>query len=300
MNESSVLFPNLGITLRNVGQSVNVFGFRIAYYGIVMAIAIGSGFWLVLRVAKKTGQNEEQYMDFGLIAVICSLIGARLYYVIFSWEQYRDHPLEIFNLRGGGLAIYGAVLAGTLTAWIYTRCKKWNFTLVADTACVGLALGQAIGRWGNFFNREVFGGYTDSLLAMALPYGAVRRSDVTQQMLDHMVRIDGVDFIQVHPTFLYESCWNLVLLLFLLWFMKRKQFHGEVFVCYLAGYGIGRAWIEGIRTDRLFLPGGNIPVSQALSVLLAAGSLIAIWVNIKRKKRGEQKNEQTKSTEGTN
>lgn len=285
MSEASILFPNLGITLKHVGNSFHVFGFEIAYYGVTIALAMLLGISLILRIARKTGQNEDLYFDVSLITIVCALIGARAYYVAFSWDSYRDNLLEVFNFRGGGLAIYGGVLAGLLTVWLFARAKKQNFGLMADTVSAGLVLGQIIGRWGNFFNREVFGGYTDSLLAMALPRNAVRPGDITQEMLDHLLTVDGVEFIQVHPTFLYESLWNLGLLLFLLWFLKRKRFHGEVFLCYLIGYGLGRAWIEGIRTDQLFIPGTGVPVSQALSVLLAAGALLILLTKAKRKER---------------
>lgn len=284
MSEKSILFPNLGIALPYVGRSVRIFGFEIAYYGIVIAIAMACGVWLVLRTAKKTGQSEDMYLDLALITILCALVGARAYYVIFSWDSYKDNLLEIFHLRGGGLAIYGGVLAGLLTVWLFARKKKQPFGRIADTVCAGLTLGQVIGRWGNFFNREVFGGYTDNLLAMALPRNAVRQGEITQEMLAHLTVVDGVEFIQVHPTFLYESLWNLALLALLLWLVRHRHFEGEVFLAYLAGYGLGRAWIEGIRTDQLLIPGTGVPVSQVLSVLLAAGALAAILFHIKRRK----------------
>ncbi len=295
MSEASILFPHLGIALEHVGKELSIFGFRVAYYGIVIALAMLCGISLLLRIARKTGQDDEPYFDLSLLTLVCSLIGARIYYVIFSWDSYRDHLLEIFNIRGGGLAIYGGVLAGILTVWIWCRVKKRSFGQTADTVVCGLALGQAIGRWGNFFNREVFGGYTDGLLAMALPRAAVRQGDVTREMLDHLLTVDGVEFIQVHPTFLYESLWNLALLAFLLWMLKKKHFHGEVFLWYLVGYGLGRAWIEGIRTDQLLIPGTALPVSQVLSaalVILAAGMLSLMLTKVKRK-GGNQRNEQT-------
>lgn len=284
MTESSILFPNLGITLPHVGRFLYIFGFPVAYYGITLAIAMACGVRLVLFTAKKTGQNEEMYLDLSMITLVCALIGARLYYVVFSWEDYKNNLLEIFNLRGGGLAIYGGVLAGVLAIWIYARRKKQPFGQALDTVCPGLVLGQAIGRWGNFFNREVFGGYTDNLLAMALPKNAVRAGDITGEMLKHLRVIDQVEFIQVHPTFLYESLWNLALLAFLAFLLRRRHFAGELFLVYLAGYGLGRAWIEGIRTDQLLIPGTSVPVSQALSVLLAVFALAVLLFHIKRRK----------------
>ena len=154
-----------------------------------------------------------------------------------------------------------------------------------DTACLGMVTGQIIGRWGNFFNREAFGDYTDHLLAMRLPLEAVRAGEVTQLMHDHEQVIDGVTYIQVHPTFLYESLWNLAVLIVLMWvtLRKKKRFDGEVFLLYLLLYGIGRFWIEALRTDQLLIPGTKIPVSQVLAAILAAGSLLLILILRKRK-----------------
>lgn len=276
MSEWTIRFPNLGITLPHVGKTVSIFGFEIAYYGIIIALAMVCGISLIRGIAKRTGQDPEQYLDISLITIVCALVGARIYYVAFSWEDYKDDLLQIFNIRGGGLAIYGGVLAGILTVWIYSRVKKKNFGLLGDTICPGLVLGQLMGRWGNFFNREAFGGYTDNLLAMALPKSAVRAGEITNEMLEHTYVLDGIEFIQVHPTFLYESLWNLALLCFLLWFLGRKKFHGEVFLLYLMGYGIGRIWIEGLRTDQLLLPVTGLPVSQVLSAALALGAAAVI------------------------
>lgn len=287
-------FPNLGITLEHVGKSFEIFGFPIAFYGIIIGIAILSGAYFAMAVAKKTHQDSEFYFDLTMIAVVTSLLGARLYYVIFSWEDYKDNVWEIFDFRSGGLAIYGGIIAGVLTAYLFSKRRKKKFLLVADTACTGLILGQIIGRWGNFFNREAFGEYTNNLLAMRLPLDAVRQSEVTEKMLEHMQVIDGVNYIQVHPTFLYESLWNLGVLVFLVWYTKRKKFDGEVFLLYLMGYGLGRAWIEGLRTDQLLFPVLGFPVSQVLAVLLVFASLgiiLAKRIKDKKQKRAGGTNE---------
>lgn len=288
MTEASILFPHLGIALPRVGQHISIFEIDIAYYGILISIAMVCGVSLVLHTAKKTGQDPDIYFDAALLALLCALAGARIYYVAFSWEDYKENLLEIFNIRGGGLAIYGGVIAGSLAVWIFSRVKKQSFARMADTIAPGLVLGQAIGRWGNFFNREVFGGYTDNLLAMALPRAAVRQDEITQEMLAHLYAVDGVEYIQVHPTFLYESLWNLALLAFLLYASRRRHFQGEIFLLYLAGYGLGRAWIEGIRTDQLLFPGTAVPVSQVLSLLLAAVSIL--WIVAKKIKSKKERN----------
>lgn len=279
----SISFPNLGIHLGNVGKTVSVFGFEIAYYGIIIGTAVIAGIVMAAYLAKKTGQNPDTYYDLAIYAVIFSIIGARLYYVIFSWEYYKDDLGSIFNLREGGLAIYGAVIAAVITVAVYCKVKKLSFGLLADTACPGLILGQAIGRWGNFFNREAFGEYTDSLFAMRLPMDAVRSTDVTQIMENNVEVIDGIQYIQVHPTFLYESLWSLGVFAILLWWRKYKKFDGELVLMYMFGYGIGRFWIEGLRTDQLLIPHTSVAVSQVLAILLAVGSAILIFYFSKKR-----------------
>lgn len=265
-------FPNLGIYLRNVPKSFSIFGFEIALYGVIIGIGVLAGILIAARQAKVTGQDPDMYWDFAIYAVIFSIIGARIYYVVFQWDMYKDDLLSIFNIRQGGLAIYGGVIAAFATLFIYARVKKQNALRMADTGVVGLILGQVIGRWGNFTNREVFGEYTDNLFAMRLPIDAVRQSDISESIASHIT--EGVNYIQVHPTFLYESLWNLCLLILVLIYWKHKKFEGEIALLYLGGYGLGRAWIEGIRTDQLFIPGTRLPVSQVLAIVLFVGSLI--------------------------
>ena len=283
--DMSIRFPHLGIYLPNVGKTISVFGFDIAYYGITIAIAMIVGISIALHEAKRTGQNQDTYLDLLMLTMLTSVLGARIYYVIFSWDNYKDNLGEILNIRNGGLAIYGGIIAGVITVFIYSKIKKMKFLQIADTVCMGLAAGQIIGRWGNFFNREAFGEYTNNLLAMQLPVSAVRENEITSSMWNHVVTISGVEYIQVHPTFLYEGLWNLMVLLFLFWFRKRKKFEGELFFCYLAGYGSGRFWIESLRTDQLLLPGIHVPVSQMLSAVLVIVSLSVIIC--KRRKNRE-------------
>ena len=269
---TEISFPNLGIYLKNVGKSIDLFGIEIAYYGIIIGTAILLGFWIAAREAKRTGQNPENYLDMGIIGVIAGIVGARLYYVIFSWDMYKDNLLDIFNLREGGLAIYGGVIAAVISVLVLAKVKHLSAPQIFDTIAMALLNGQMLGRWGNFFNREAFGGYTDSLFAMRLPLDAVRSSDVTEQMRRHTERIDGVSYIQVHPTFLYESLWCMVLLIILFAYRKHKKYEGELFLMYLFGYGLGRFWIEGLRTDQLLLPGVGIAVSQLLAGAIVVGT----------------------------
>lgn len=260
-----ILFPHLGITLNHVGKTISVFGFDVAYYGIIIGTAILLGFWIATSEAKRTGQNPEDYLDMGIFGVIVGIAGARIYYVIFSWDMYKDNLLDIFNLREGGLAIYGGVIGAVMAVLICAKVKHISAPLIFDTIAMALVNGQMLGRWGNFFNREAFGEYTDSLFAMKLPVDAVRSGDITDLMWKNVQSVDGVQYIQVHPTFLYESLWCAVVLLVLFLYRKHKKYNGELFLMYLFGYGLGRAWIEGLRTDQLILPGVGLPVSQLLA-----------------------------------
>lgn len=288
---SDIRFPNLGIVLRHVPKGFTIFGFEIALYGVVIAIGMICGVMLAAWHARRTGQDPELYFDFALYGIIISVIGARLYYVAFAWDEFKDNPISILNLRTGGLAIYGGVIAAALTGIVYSKRKKVSFFRLADTGVLGLLIGQIIGRWGNFFNREAFGKFTDSLFAMQLNLADVgsdytcslstlaaryaNRPDAYERIVEIREKVqvvDGISYIQVHPTFLYESLWNLGLLILLILYSKHKKFEGELLLLYLAGYGLGRVWIEGLRTDQLFLWGSPVAVSQALSALLVVGA----------------------------
>ena len=286
--DMEINFPNLGIYLDHVGKNISIFGFSIAYYGIVIVTGMMIAIWIAQREAKRTGQNPEQYLDLAMIGIAAGILGARIYYVIFAWDYYKDDLLSIFNIRQGGLAIYGGIIGACIAVVIYSRKKKQNFGLLMDTASMSIVFGQIMGRWGNFFNREAFGDYTNNLFAMQLPVSAVRANEITQKMWDHVVTVNGVEYIQVHPTFLYESLWNVSVLLFLFWFRKRKKFNGEVFLMYLIGYGLGRIWIEGLRTDQLLLPVVGLPVSQLLSGCLVVGcTILVVWKRKKLSSGGE-------------
>ena len=286
--DMEINFPNLGIYLDHVGKNISIFGFSIAYYGIVIVTGMMIAIWIAQREAKRTGQNPEQYLDLAMIGIAAGILGARIYYVIFAWDYYKDDLLSIFNIRQGGLANYGGIIGACIAVVIYSRKKKQNFSLLMDTASMSIVFGQIMGRWGNFFNREAFGDYTNNLFAMQLPVSAVRANEITQKMWDHVVTVNGVEYIQVHPTFLYESLWNVGVLLFLFWFRKRKKFNGEVFLMYLIGYGLGRIWIEGLRTDQLLLPVVGLPVSQLLSGCLVVGcTILVVWKRKKLSSGGE-------------
>lgn len=288
----NINFPHLHIYLDHVGKNIMIGNFSIAYYGIVIAIGMLAGLGIACWMAKRTGQSSDTYFDLALVAIVCSVIGARIYYVVFRWDLYKDNLLSIFNLRQGGLAIYGGVIAAIITTFIFARVKKLSLGLLFDTAGLGLVLGQIIGRWGNFFNREAFGSYTNSLFAMQIPtnffieHGRIDEI-VSNGLYDKATYVvsgnEAATFIQVHPTFLYESMWNLVLLLLIIFFFtKRKKFDGELIAIYCIGYGIGRFLIEGLRTDSLMIGSTGIRVSQILALILAV--LGTAFILYKRKK----------------
>ena len=260
-----------------------------------MIIALGSllAYLMIAKEAKRTKQDPELYLDFMLCVIIPAILGARIYYVLFSLDNYivegqslKDTIFNMLNIRGGGLAIYGGVIAGIITLIIFSRKRKVNTMLMLDTCCMGLLVGQILGRWGNFFNREAFGAYTDSLFAMAIPVdwfggknylvSTVNSGVITQDMIDNVLIISGKEFVQVHPTFLYESVWNLGVLLFIFLYRRHKKFNGEMFAMYIWGYGLGRVWIEGLRTDSLMVFGLNFKVSQLLAALCVIGASIYI------------------------
>ena len=281
-----IAFPNLGISFEHVGKNIDIFGFTIAYYGIIIGAAILLGFLIATVEAKRTGQNPEDYMDMGIIGVIAGIVGARLYYVIFSWDMYKDNLLHIFNLREGGLAIYGGVIGAVIAVFALARWKKLSPFLILDTVAMPILNGQMLGRWGNFFNREAFGEYTDGLFAMRLPVDAVRSGDITERMREHMEMIGGVEYIQVSPTFLYESVWCAVLLIILILYRKHKKYEGELFLLYIFGYALGRVWIAVLRTDQLLIPGIGFPISQALAgcvVIFAGVALVVLRRRFKRR-----------------
>ena len=281
-------FVHLGITIEHLQNHITIFGFSIAFYGIIIGIGMLLGITLAARDAEKRGIGEDTIYDFALLGIVFGVIGARLYYVFFRWDNYRGNLLEILNLRAGGLAIYGGVIGGILSLMVYCKRKKQNFLNLADSLILGVLVGQILGRWGNFFNAEAFGRYTDSLFAMQLRRDIVNPIMINSALLQHLVRVNGVDYIQVHPTFLYESVWNLCLLLFLLWYRPKKRFTGEMFFLYLGGYGLGRVWIEGLRTDSLLVPGTGIAVSQALAGICVLVALLCILAGRRLAARGRK------------
>lgn len=244
---------------------------------------------LIYKEAKRTGQNVDNYYDLTIVTIICGIIGARLYYVIFEWDNYKNDLLSILNLRNGGLAIYGGILGGGLAAFIYSRIKKMSFPKILDTVILGVLIGQIMGRWGNFFNREAFGGYTNNLFAMQIKLDEVG-GVISDSVANHIKVVNGIEYIQVHPTFLYESLWNLCLFIGIMLYRKHKKFEGELASIYMIGYGIGRFFIEGLRTDQLVIKGIGIAISQVVSIILIIAGLTIIIRNRCKLRRDMKQN----------
>ncbi len=284
MNQPDIIFSKLGLEFTRIEPvAFEVFGVAIYWYALLICMGFIGGLLIPMAIAKKTGQNTEDYVDFFMYALIAAIIGARLYYVAFEWDSYKNDLISILNIREGGLAIYGGVIAGILTLYVFARVKKLDFKVMCDTAAPGLIFGQVIGRFGNFMNMEAFGGYTDNIFAMSL--NVAKTKYIPDVLVDKMITINGAEYIQVHPTFLYESMWNLVLLILILLYFKHRKYKGEIALLYLFGYGLGRAWIEGLRTDQLIIGNTGIPASQALAILLVIGSLgIMVYTRIKLRK----------------
>lgn len=289
---ASVRFPHLGIEIEHMVKGFDIFGFHIAFYGVIIGIGMIAGILVALWEAKRTKQNTDNYVDLAIYGILSAIVGCRIYFVAFEWDYYKDHLLEIFNLRKGGLAIYGGIIGAVICVLVYSKVKKLSMWKLCDTACLGLIVGQIIGRWANFVNMEAFGGYTDNIFAMQL--NVEEAYYTTPELLNQLVTVDGVQYMQVHPTFLYESLWNVGILILLLLYRKHKKFEGEVFCLYIAGYALGRFWIEGLRTDQLLLPGIGLPASQVLSaVIVVAVAAFVIYKHIKGKKTNETAAKQT-------
>lgn len=260
--ESAISFPILGSWSINPPAYLTVFGRNIYLYGILIALGFVLAILYCARRAPEFGISADNFYDLMIWLIPLSILGARLYYVAFKADYYLQHPGEILAIWEGGLAIYGGILAGVLIVCIFCKVKKIRIPAMLDVISFGVLIGQAIGRWGNFFNREAFGAETDIFCRMGLtdPSGAQ---------------------IFVHPTFLYESLWNLCGLVFLILFTKKgkRRYDGQCILIYFFWYGLGRSWIEGLRTDSLYLGSTGIRVSQLLSIVLVAVSGIILFLN---------------------
>ena len=266
--ENIVKFESLGLTFNINRTAFSIFGLNVYWYGIIIAFGLMVAFIYALKESEKLGIAQDDLLNLFIIGLPSAIVGARLYYVIFSFDDYRDNLLEIFNIRGGGIAIYGAIIGAFLAVFLYCRKKRIDLLKILDILAVGFLIGQSIGRWGNFVNGEAFGGNTSALFAMTI----IKNGKTIAQ--------------NVHPTFLYESVWNLLGLIFLLIYKRKQVFKGELFSLYMLWYGLGRFLIEGLRTDSLYI--GPFRVSQVLSlILLSLGTYITIAGRKKVKSKKE-------------
>lgn len=255
-----ISFPNLGIEINPSRVAFSLFGKEIYWYGIIIAVGFILAVIYGMRRAGDFGLNGDIILDMLFVAVPAAVICARLYYCIFEWSSYKDDPISILYIWEGGIAIYGAVIGAVIAVLIFCKVKRLPFLPLADIGALGLLIGQMVGRWGNFINREAFGAETDSFLKMGLSYAN-----------------SGIKYY--HPTFLYESLWNLVGFILLHFLSKKRKFDGQVFAGYVAWYGLGRVWIEGLRTDSLYLFGTGIRVSQLLAAVSAIAAIgVMIYV----------------------
>ena len=268
-------FPKLGGLTFNIDPvAFKIGNITVYWYGIIVAAAFLVSVLLAMRQSKNFGINSEDIIDLVLFAAPVGIICARLYYVIFSFESYKYDLTEIFKIWHGGLAIYGAVIGAAIVVVLFAKYKKINALTLLDFGAPYLVLGQAIGRWGNFINQEAFGVNTN------LPWG-MTGNRIENELFRLSLENPKINpMLPVHPTFLYESLWDLGIFCFLLWFRKRKKLEGEVFSLYLILYGAGRAWIEGLRTDSLML--WNFRVSQVLSILMVI-VFIALFIRRRMK-----------------
>jgi len=262
--DAVITFPMLGdfeITLKNY---IAIGNFKIYWYGVIIAIGFALAVVYCMRRAKDFGLTQDHIYDIILIGVPAAIVGCRLYYVAFRWELYRGDLLSIFNIRDGGMGMYGGIILAVLCVWIYARKKKIPLGAILDMGAFGFIIGQIVGRWGNFINREAFGGVTDLPWKMGLTANGVTT--------------------YVHPTFLYESLWNLIGFFILRYVSKKHRTRdGQIFALYAAWYGVARMFLEVLRTDSLYLFGTNIPISMIVGFLSVVGCFVFMGLTVNKK-----------------
>ena len=272
-----ISFPKLNLYFNVDRTAFSLFGFNIYWYGVIIAFGLVVAMLTVLKLGKKAGIKQENILDVVIFGLPVSVICARAYYVIFEFDGYKDNLIEIFNIRNGGLAIYGGVIGAFLTVYVYCKIKKINVLKMFDIGSIGLVIGQMIGRWGNFFNQEAFGRNTKLVWGMT---GSVIKSQLKNMQA---LGINVTPDLPVHPTFLYESLWWLVVAFVLITvFYKFRKFNGQIFFGYITLYSFGRFFIEGLRTDSLYL--GSIRVSQLLAAVLVVSGITLYCVFYKKYK----------------
>lgn len=270
LRSAQISFPMLGDWSIDPPYSFNLFGLEIYFYGVIIALGFILAALYCAKRAKEFGLSSDELYELVIWLIPTCIIGARLYYVLFKLDYFIANPDKIFALRDGGLAIYGGIIAGIIVGIIWCRAKKIRVFAVADLTAFGLLIGQSVGRWGNFINREAFGAQTEIFCRMGLT-------------------VPGFETLYVHPTFLYESLWNILGLIVLhIWSKKgKRKYDGQIFWLYILWYGLGRAWIEGLRSDSLYIGSTDIRVSQLLAIVSAVVSLVILIINA-RKQHGPE------------
>lgn len=265
---NAIAFPGLNLGPFMIKESFELFGLTIHWYGVIIAVGILAAYLFCIQIAKYYNLTKDNILDIIIFGLPSAIICARIYYVAFEWNSYKDHLIDIFKIWEGGIAIYGAVIGACLSTYFYCKAKKINFLSAFDVGAYGLLIGQIFGRWGNFVNAEAYGAVTD------LPW-----------------RMELLNLgISVHPTFLYESLWNLGVFIILVVRRKKMTFSGEAFLSYITLYGLGRFWIEGLRTDSLFL--GPLRISQVVAlVCVIIGTILIVRNKMKAKKAHAQNGE---------
>ena len=265
---TTISFPGLGLEFDPI-REFSLGPLTVHLYGAIIAFGLILAAWYAMRRSEQFGMNEDLVLDGVLWVTPFAICCARIYYVLFSWEMYADDPISALYIWEGGIAIYGGVLGAVLGIMVFCKVKRISLPATLDLVSIGFLIGQSIGRWGNFFNREAFGAETESFLRMGL------YNTHTQTVTYH------------HPTFLYESLWNAVGFVILHFLSKKRKYDGQVALGYAAWYGLGRAWIEGLRTDSLYIPGTQIRVSQLLAAASCAAAVITL-VSLSMKPHDEE------------
>ena len=268
-------FPKLGLSFELNSVAFTLFGIEIKWYGVLITLGIILAFLYALKRTRSFGIDPDRMFDVSLAGLVGGVIGARLFYVIFEWDLYKDDLLSIFNTRKGGLAIYGGIIGALLVGALFCKIRKVKLLPMFDLAALGLLIGQCIGRWGNFFNIEAFGSNTD------LPWGMYSEQTASylsahqnELLLSLGVTVDPR--APVHPCFLYESLWCLIGFILLHFLSKKRRYDGQIFLMYIAWYGVGRFFIEGLRTDSLLI--GRLRVSQVLAAVFVIASVITMLI----------------------
>ncbi len=284
LDPNEIQFPELGWKFHIDPTAFTVFGIQIQWYGIIITLGLILALVYCLPKMKRFGLDSDRTLDVVIGGVLGGIVGARIYYVLMRWDEYKWDWKAIINTRNGGLAIYGGLIGAILVGLIICKVRKVKILPMLDVTVLGFLIGQGIGRWGNFINQEAFGTNTDSFLGMT--GGTIQRSISDSMQIGGDLYQEGVNMLwekPVHPCFLYESVWCLLGFVILAFWSKRRKYDGQIFLMYLAWYGAERFFIEGLRTDSLML--GNIRVSQALSAVIFIVSVILQIILFAKRKR---------------